>query len=333
MSSLVTAELGTKENPHPTLPPIKDRIKGHYYIYNLEVRYWNGSRLINKEKRKEYNKKYHEKNKEKMKEQKKEYYENNKEKIKKKSKKYYEKNRETCCILVKKHYEKNKEEINKRRKEKFKNDVKYRERLRNRNYEYYENNKEKKKKKSKKYYEKNREKINTRYRERYKNDENFRKGQKLYRIKNREKINKLSRERYKKNPIKGILSSRLFSALKKKKAFKNKRTLDYVNCSVELVHNHIESQFGDSGMNWDNMGREDGEGGRGWEIDHRRPCASFDLNDEEQKYMCFHWTNLQPMWGLENNKKSDHYDPETFPYKWVDRETGWVGIPSYLMKK
>ena len=83
MSSLVTAELGTKENPHPTLPPIKDRIKGHYYIYNLEVRYWNGSRLINKEKRKEYNKKYHEKNKEKMKEQKKEYYENNKEKKKK----------------------------------------------------------------------------------------------------------------------------------------------------------------------------------------------------------------------------------------------------------
>ena len=55
MSSLVTAELGTKENPHPTLPPVKDRIKGHYYMYkNDGVRYWNGSRLINKEKRKEY---------------------------------------------------------------------------------------------------------------------------------------------------------------------------------------------------------------------------------------------------------------------------------------
>ena len=46
MSSLVTAELGTKENPHPTLPPIKDRIKGHYYMYkNDEVRYWCGSKF------------------------------------------------------------------------------------------------------------------------------------------------------------------------------------------------------------------------------------------------------------------------------------------------
>ena len=86
-------------------------------------------------------------------------------------------------------------------------------------------------------------------------------------------------------------------------------------------------------MNWDNMGRDDGEGGRGWEVDHRRPCASFDFNDEEQKYMCFHWTNLQPMWGEKNNKKKAHYDPKTFRYKWIDRETGWVGIPKYLMNK
>ena len=119
--------------------------------------------------------------------------------------------------------------------------------------------------------------------------------------------------------------------MKAQKASKNQRTMEYVNCSVAHLHNHIESQFGDSGMNWDNMGREDGEGGRGWEIDHRRPCDSFDLNDEEQKYMCFHWTNLQPMWGQENNEKSNDYDPETFQYKWINREIGWVGIPSYLM--
>ena len=126
---------------------------------------------------------------------------------------------------------------------------------------------------------------------------------------------------------------RVLSALKAQGASKNKRTMEYVNCCVELLYNHIESQFGDSGMNWDNMGKEDGEGGRGWEVDHRRPCRSFDLNDEEQKYMCFHWTNLQPMWGQENNEKGENYDPETYPYKWIDREIGWVGIPSYLMKK
>ena len=38
MASLVTAELGTKENPHTILPPIKDRIIGHYYIYKGQIR-------------------------------------------------------------------------------------------------------------------------------------------------------------------------------------------------------------------------------------------------------------------------------------------------------
>ena len=130
-----------------------------------------------------------------------------------------------------------------------------------------------------------------------------------------------------------LVRSRTVTALKAVKASKNERTMEYLNCSVAHLHNHLESQF-EPDMNWDNMGRDvDGNGGTGWEIDHRRPCASFDLNDEEQKYMCFHWTNLQPMWGEENNKKRNYYDPKTFRYKWIDRETGWVGIPSYLMNK
>ena len=129
-----------------------------------------------------------------------------------------------------------------------------------------------------------------------------------------------------------LVRGRTLSALKAQKASKNERTMEYVNCSVAHLYYHIEQQF-EPDMNWDNIGKEDGEGGRGWEVDHRRPCASFDLNDEEQKYMCFHWTNLQPMWGQENNEKSNDYDPKTFRYKWIDRETGWVGTPSYLMNK
>ena len=235
--------LGSKENPHPITPSVKDRVKGHYYIYKNEVRLWNGDKFRSKEqikKKNEYNKKYRENNKEKIKKQHKEWCEKNKEKIKKQREEWCEKNKD---------YEK----------------------------------------------------------DRYKNDP-------IYRIK--------------KN-----MRNRVLSAMKAQGASKNKRTMEYVNCCVELLYNHIESQFGDSGMNWDNMGREDGECGRGWEVDHRRPCDSFDLNDEEQKYMCFHWTNLQPMWGQENNEKGNKYDPETYPYKWIDREIGWVGIPSYLMKK
>ena len=105
--------------------------------------------------------------------------------------------------------------------------------------------------------------------------------------------------------------------------------MEYVNCSVAHLHNHLESQFGDSGMNWDNTGRGDGECGRGWEIDHRRPCASFDFTDEEQIHMCFHYTNCQPLWSNDNNSKSDKFDPETFPYEWKGKEIGWVGIYNF----
>jgi hypothetical protein len=87
---------------------------------------------------------------------------------------------------------------------------------------------------------------------------------------------------------------------------------------------HLESQFIDD-MNWENMGTKP-DGTRGWEIDHRRPCASFDLNNEDEKYMCFHWTNLQPLWCEDNRSKKDKYDPETFEYVWKGKELGWVKL-------
>ena len=79
-------------------------------------------------------------------------------------------------------------------------------------------------------------------------------------------------------------------------------------------------------MTWGNMGTRP-DGTPGWDVDHRRSCASFDdlYNNEEQQSMCFHWTNLQPMWHEENIQKSDYYDEATFPYKWMGLEIGWVG--------
>ncbi|HIB76444.1 MAG TPA: hypothetical protein EYO58_02250, partial [Flavobacteriales bacterium] len=79
------------------------------------------------------------------------------------------------------------------------------------------------------------------------------------------------------------LRGRLWSALKAHKASKNERTMEYINCSVKHAYQYIESQFTD-GMNWENHGKDNINGERGWEVDHRRPCKSFDLNDEEQKY-------------------------------------------------
>jgi len=209
--------------------------------------------------------------------------------------------------------------------------------------EYREENRDKLNKESKEYYQKNKDKINpirnSRNREKRKNDPLWRERKKKvrdeYKKKNRDKINatqnEYHKEKKKNDPLFKLLCNartRLWNALKSQNASKNKRTLEYINCSVAHLYYHIEQQFTD-GMYWKNHGHGKGK----WNVDHRRPCDSFDLNDEEQMYMCFHWTNLQPMWAQENLEKSNHYDPETFQYKWIDREIGWVGIPSYLMNK
>ena len=73
-------------------------------------------------------------------------------------------------------------------------------------------------------------------------------------------------------------------------------TLEFLGCSIEQARLHLESQFRD-GMSWDNYGE--------WEIDHIRPCASFDLTDPEQQRECFHYSNLQPLWREENRLKAD----------------------------
>jgi len=65
----------------------------------------------------------------------------------------------------------------------------------------------------------------------------------------------------------------------------------------ELVA-HLEARF-EPGMSWDNYGR--------WHIDHRRPCASFDLTSSEQFDKCWSLENLQPLWARDNLVKGASY--------------------------
>lgn len=72
--------------------------------------------------------------------------------------------------------------------------------------------------------------------------------------------------------------------------------LRLLGCDLETLKKHLEGQFSDE-MSWGNYGY------RGWHIDHRRPCSSFDLTDPEQQRACFHYSNLQPLWRVENQSK------------------------------
>ena len=40
-----------------------------------------------------------------------------------------------------------------------------------------------------------------------------------------------------------------------------------------------------------------------WYIDHIKPGNSFNLVDLEEQKICFHYTNLQPLWKLDNLSK------------------------------
>ena len=125
---------------------------------------------------------------------------------------------------------------------------------------------------------------------------------KKYREKNREKIKEYKKQKRKedKNKILDLLRSRLKNVLKCVGVSKTIKTLDLLGCTIDEFKTYMESKFTD-GMTWKNRGFY------GWHIDHIKPCSAFDLTDSEQQKICFHYTNLQPLWCLDNLRKGDRY--------------------------
>lgn len=72
---------------------------------------------------------------------------------------------------------------------------------------------------------------------------------------------------------------------------KNKSTTILVGCSIPDLIKHLEAQFL-TGMSWDNRSE--------WHVDHIRHVSTFDLTKREQQLECFHFTNLRPLWALDN---------------------------------
>lgn len=77
---------------------------------------------------------------------------------------------------------------------------------------------------------------------------------------------------------------------------------ELIGCSGHQLREHIERLFA-AGMTWANYGK----GRDKWNIDHKRPIASFDLTKPEDQKACWHFSNLQPMWELDNLKKRATY--------------------------
>lgn len=198
------------------------------------------------------------------------------------------------------------------------------------NNNYYDNNKEKIKLRAKLWYQANKEIVLKQRKIKYllnrdkrlqyaksyviKNKEKYLKYQSDYRQKNNIKLKKYFKIRNKRDRIKlnkqhiinkkiryhkdinfrlrECLGARIRQSLKY--GFKSKSTLKLIGCSIKQLRNYLQSKFKNN-MSWSNYGK--------WHIDHIRPCCSFDLSKPSQQRKCFHYTNLQPLWALENLRK------------------------------
>jgi hypothetical protein len=90
------------------------------------------------------------------------------------------------------------------------------------------------------------------------------------------------------------LRSRIYGFLIKNNINKKNKTFNIIGCSPQFLKEYLEKKFTDD-MTWDNYGFY------GWHIDHIIPLSS--SKTEEEVYKLCHYTNLQPLWAIDNLKK------------------------------
>lgn len=96
--------------------------------------------------------------------------------------------------------------------------------------------------------------------------------------------------------LRKCISTRIHHALKENKL---SGVTSLLGCTIKELKLHLESQF-QEGMTWENYGK--------WHIDHIKPCAVFDLSRTEDQKECFHFSNLQPLWAMDNLRKNAKYE-------------------------
>jgi hypothetical protein len=148
----------------------------------------------------------------------------------------------------------------------------------------------------------------------HKNREENLKKYKIYRIKNKEAISKrrkivnatpeaklkkcLYRSRIKKTDhlfnIKNRTRSLISTSFARKGYCKNTTTYNLLGCDWNTLKSHMENQF-TKGMSWDVFNKI--------HIDHIIPL--FTAKTEEDVIKLCHYTNLQPLWAIDNLRKSN----------------------------
>jgi hypothetical protein len=114
---------------------------------------------------------------------------------------------------------------------------------------------------------------------------------------NKAKRNARCSERFKDDlqyKISVSLRAKLYVFLKKDGKVRQGLMSKIIGCTKTELKDFIASKF-DQDMNWGNYGK--------WHIDHIIPLSSFDLTNNDQVLEAFHFSNLQPLWAIDNMKK------------------------------
>jgi len=164
---------------------------------------------------------------------------------------------------------------------------------------YYQKNTNQVKKFNQAYYQANKERLKAKREVKEVKDRTRIRERSNYQ-KNKDKIIKhnvmYQKHMYSNNPtirLKMSIYSRIRQAFKAQKSYKNNKTSELLGCSVQEAKLYIESLWL-PGMSWENYTVN------GWHIDHIKPVNTFDLTDPEQQKVCFHYTNLRPLWATDN---------------------------------
>jgi len=154
-----------------------------------------------------------------------------------------------------------------------------------------DSNKEYMSNKSKTWYEQNKEHRKEYLKEyREKNIGNIRQTKRDY-----------ERNRKARDPLYKLISNfrtAIYQVLKENNIKKNGHYFEILKYTPEQLINHLEKQFSDE-MTWDNYGD--------WHVDHKHPISLYNIKEigDNEFMKCWSLDNLQPMWGVDNIKKSN----------------------------
>lgn len=162
----------------------------------------------------------------------------------------------------------------------------------------------------KKYYQENKDKISEQKKlvyEKYK--EKYQSRNRKYQKDNHVSLMKKRKERIEASPLlqfKERIRCLVKNSFYRLKHNKNRRTSQILGADWETIKNHFVSQFKD-GMTWEAFIA--GE----IHVDHIKPLAS--AKTEEELISLCHYTNLQPLWCLDNLSKGATFEGVNFKTK------------------